>query len=204
MKNGCVFNEDYYKNGLKLGISGYENYHYIPQRSYSEAIELLNRFEFENILDYGCSLGYLVHTLRQLGKMAYGEDISDYALKNCLPDIVQYCSYPSDQIVDFIFSKDTLEHIDYCEIEELLNKLYKRCNKALFVIPLGDNGKFRVTEYEIDRTHIIKQDEDWWINILRKSDFKIKSFAYSMGAIKKHWLSVNEYGNGFFTVEGGC
>jgi predicted TPR repeat methyltransferase len=201
--NDCVFNEDYYENGLKLGISGYENYRYIPWRSYSEALELINRFKFNTILDYGSSKGFLVHALRQLNKEAYGEDISDYAISHCFPDVQNFISKPTQKYFDFIFSKDVLEHVCMNDLESLLYCLKERCNQALFIIPLGDNGKFRIDEYEIDKTHIIKQDEDWWINIIRSSGFKIKSFAYSMGAIKKHWLPINEYGNGFFTVEGG-
>ena len=33
------FNEDYYIRGISTHKSGYENHHYIPTRSYEEAIE---------------------------------------------------------------------------------------------------------------------------------------------------------------------
>jgi SAM-dependent methyltransferase len=201
-QDDCVFNEDYYENGLKLGISGYENYHYIPWRSYSEATELINRFKFNSILDYGCSKGFLVHALRQLNKDAYGEDISDYAISHCFPDVQIFISKPTQKCFDFIFSKDTLEHIDENCILKTLTYLNNRCKQALFVLPLGDCEVFRIKEYSIDKTHITIKDEDWWIDMFRLSGFKLKSFAYSMGAIKKHWLPINEYGNGFFTVRG--
>jgi predicted TPR repeat methyltransferase len=76
------FNRAYYEDGIKNKISGYENYHWIPTRSFSEAIEIIDRFEFNSCVDYGCAKGFLVHALRQLGKDAYGEDISDYAIEN--------------------------------------------------------------------------------------------------------------------------
>jgi SAM-dependent methyltransferase len=195
------FNRDYFENGVKMGISGYENYCWRPTRSFSEAIELINRFNFNTILDYGCAKGFLVHALRQLGKEAYGEDISDYALENCDPHVICYLSKPSDRKVDFIFCKDVLEHIEWEQLNSELAHLRERCNQALFIVPLGDHGTFRIREYEIDKTHLNKKDEDWWISKLTISGFKIKSFSYSMGTIKEHWLSVNKYGNGFFVVE---
>jgi SAM-dependent methyltransferase len=196
-----MFNEDYYENGITKGISGYQNYCWIPHRSYSEATEIVARFSFDTILDSGCAKGFLVHALRQLGKQAYGEDISEYALGHCFPGVEEYVSKPSDRKVDFVFSKDVLEHVPLENLFKLLIDLRNRCNQALFVIPLGDHGIFRIKEYEIDKTHIIKEDEDWWINVFGACGLKVKSFSYSMGAIKEHWITSHKYGNGFFIVE---
>ena len=38
--NTNLFNEAYYENGVKAGISGYENYKWIPTRSIPEAISI--------------------------------------------------------------------------------------------------------------------------------------------------------------------
>jgi predicted TPR repeat methyltransferase len=196
----CNFNKDYYENGIKKGLSGYENYHYIPTRSYSEAIELINRFDFNSIIDYGAAKGFLVHALRQLGKEAYGEDISDYAIENCLPDVQNYMSKPGNRQVDFMVGKDVLEHVHEDEMLFLLEFLYTKANQFLFVIPLGEDGMYRIREYEVDKSHYTKRDEDWWIDIFRLAGFKIKTFDYSMGRIKEKWTGVYPFGNGFFVL----
>ena len=71
----------------------------------------------------------------------------------------------------------------------------------MFVIPLGDDDKFRIHEYETDKTHICKKDEDWWINKFKNSGYKIKEFDYTMGRIKEKWTNVYPFGNGFFILE---
>lgn len=194
-----LFNEDYFENGVKKGISGYENYHYIPERSYSEAISIAQFCSLPNtFLDFGCGKGYLVHALRQLGIDAYGEDISDYALSNCHPRVKGFVSRPTTRFFDFIFAKDVLEHVP--NLQETLSALRERCDHGLFVVPLGDNGVYRIREYEVDKTHLIKEDEDFWIDNFRKAGFDFVDFSYSLGHIKEKWLSVHPFGNGFFRV----
>lgn len=42
----------------------------------------------DRVLDIGCAKGFLVKDLMELGIDAYGIDISEYALKNCEPEVV--------------------------------------------------------------------------------------------------------------------
>lgn len=198
------FNRDYYENGITKGVSGYENYHYIPERSYSEAVSILNHCRIasnDTILDYGCAKGFLVHSLRQLGVNAYGEDVSEYALGSCKPEIRKYLQKPNnDLFYDYIVCKDVMEHVPEEDVLTLLKSLSSRCRLALFVIPLGDNNKFRIREYEIDKTHVTKKNEDYWINKLKEAGFKVDRFSYHLGSVKKKWTSKYDYGNGFFQV----
>lgn len=101
---------------------------------------------------------------------------------------------------DLLIAKDVLEHIPEENIDETLNEFYKVCNKSLLVIPLGDNDKFRIREYEIDKTHVTKKDEEWWINKIKNSGFKLKFFDYTFGHVKEKWMNY-PYGNGFFIIE---
>ena len=196
-----LYGEDYYENGIKKGLSGYDHYRWMPTRSYSEAIEIIKRFNFESVIDFGAAKGYLVHALRQLGKDAYGEDISDYALENCFPSVKEFLSKPSFRKTDLLICKDVMEHINEDEVESTLKFLYTKADQFLFVIPLGDNDSFRIREYEIDKSHVTKKDEDWWIDKFRKCGFMIISFDYSMGKIKEKWTSTDPFGNGFFILE---
>ena len=203
-----IFDENYYENGIKMGISGYENYKWLPTRSIPEAISICENIEFTSVLDFGCAKGFLVHALSLISnKEIYGVDISQYALKNALPQIknkLYYLDTDLDKMnlnVDLLIAKDVLEHIPEEEIDKIFSSFYKVCNKAFLVIPLGDNDSFRIREYEIDKTHITKKDEEWWINKIKKSGFKLKSFSYSFGNVKEKWTSTYKYGNGFFLIE---
>ena len=43
--------------------------------------------------------------------------------------------------------------------------------RFFFTIPLGDNDRFRIKEYEIDVTHVTKKDEQWWLELFNKNPF---------------------------------
>lgn len=208
MKMKTVFNKDYYENGIKMGISGYSNYSWIPTRSISEAITICENIKFDSVLDFGCAKGFLVNALFLIsGKPIVGVDISEYALQTSLPQIKEKLFLLDKDLSemnlfgDLLIAKDVLEHIPESEIDKTLSEFYKVCNKAFLVIPLGDNDSFRIREYEIDKTHVTKKDEEWWINKIKKSGFKLKSFSYSFGHVKEKWTSTYKYGNGFFLIE---
>lgn len=174
----------------------------MPTRSYPEAVTIVEAFDFDTVIDYACAKGFLVHALRQLGKKAFGEDISDYALNNCHPRVKDFLSKPTENKADLIICKDVMEHIHENEVSTVLSFLRKKCLKeAFFVIPLGDNDTFRIREYEVDITHVTKKDEDWWIDKIKDSGFKLKEFKYKFGSVKEKWIPVHPYGNGFFILE---
>lgn len=198
MAKSPLFNEDYYEHGVTKKLSGYENYHYMPTRSYEEAITFSTIVQGKT-LDYGCAKGFLVHCLRQIGVDAWGEDISEYCLTHCHPRVAQFLSKPTNSPYDTIICKDVMEHVDENDAGEVLRYLMGRCHLGIFVIPLGDNDKFRIREYELDSTHVTKKDEDWWIDHFRDLGYGVK-LAYSLGDVKKKWQPVDNRGNGFFFV----
>lgn len=196
-----LFDRDYYEDGIRKNISGYENYKWMPTRSIPEALDIIKKFDFETCVDYGCAKGYLVHALRILGRQAYGEDISEYAVQNCHPKVKEYVSTPTENIFDLLICKDVLEHVQVEDIPGVLQKFKKKSNQFFFTIPLGDYDRFRIREYEVDVTHVTKKDEEWWINIFRDNGFILKEFSYSLGSIKEKWIHDFPYGNGFFILK---
>jgi SAM-dependent methyltransferase len=200
------FDKDYYENGVKKGISGYENYKWIPTRSIPEAITICEKIDFQSIIDFGCAKGFLVHALNLLGKEAIGVDISEYALQTALPQVKDklfLLNKPLSEMglkADLLIAKDVLEHIAEENIDNTLSEFFKVCNQALLVIPLGDNDTFRIREYEIDKTHVTRKDEEWWINKIKKSGFKLKYFNYHFGSVKEKWIPMYKHGNGFFLI----
>tara|TARA_R100000008_G_scaffold4749_1_gene2968 strand:- start:8725 stop:9327 length:603 start_codon:yes stop_codon:yes gene_type:complete len=194
------FNKDYYEDGVRKGISGYENYRWMPTRSIPEALEIKKRLDFDTVLDYGCAKGFLVAALRILGCNAYGEDISEYALENCHPRARKFIGKPTSKKYDLVICKDVLEHIEEEDIPKMLKFLRNKSDQFFFVIPLGDKNRFRIREYEVDITHVTKKDEEWWIDMFENCGYELKDFSYEYGEIKKKWTDVFPHGNGFFTL----
>ena len=58
------FNKDYYEDGVRKKLSGYQEYKWMPTRSIPEAVDIINTFDFNTCLDFGCAKGFLVHALR--------------------------------------------------------------------------------------------------------------------------------------------
>ena len=195
------FTKDYYEDGIRKHISGYENYKWMPTRSIPEALDIQEYFDFNTCVDYGCAKGFLVHALRIIGCDAYGEDISDYAVNNCHPEVEEYISLPNEKKYDLLICKDVLEHIEVKDIPGVLENFKDKSHQFFFTIPLGDKDRFRIREYEVDITHVTKKDEEWWINMFESQGFKLNKFSYQFGSIKKKWIDQYPYGNGFFVLQ---
>ena len=195
------FTRDYYEDGIRKHISGYENYKWMPTRSIPEALDIINKFDFHTCVDYGCAKGFLVHALRILRRNAFGEDISEYAISHCHPAAKPYLSAPNNNVYDLLICKDVLEHIHEGDVPRVLQNFRRKSNQFFFTIPLGDQDRFRIREYEVDITHVTKKDEDWWITMFEQEGLRLKEFSYSLGSIKEKWIKDYPYGNGFFILE---
>lgn len=198
------FNEEYFERGVEAGVSGYTNYHWRPEYFMKFANTVKTRFDTTAVLDYGCAKGFLVKALRMLDVNAVGYDISTYAIENGDPAVRGHLTTRFDfapEMFTTTISKDVLEHIPKDVLPTVLKGIHD-VTKTTFVatVPLGDNGRFRIREYELDKTHVNKEDEQWWINQFRAANFGIKEFHYDFPGAKDHWLKNHPYGNGTFVL----
>jgi SAM-dependent methyltransferase len=201
-----IFDEKYYEDGINNHISGYENYRWMPERTIREATSIIEKINFETVLDFGCAKGFMVYAMRLLGKEAYGVDISDYAVNAGMPEVKDYLSIINsvDDIkgnYDLIMAKDVLEHVPYDVLPSILKAFRIRCRNILVAVPLGDNKKFRIRQYEMDVTHVIREPEEFWLKALGDAGFKIKFFDYQMGHLKGNWTKTHQFGNAFIIGE---
>ena len=97
--------------------------------------------------------------------------------------------------------KDMLEHVEEVDIPAVLHLFKQKSDQFFFTIPLGDNDRFRIREYEVDITHVTKKDEEWWIKTFEKHGFELIKFCYEFGSIKRKWVDKFPYGNGFFILK---
>lgn len=201
-----AFDEKYYEDGIKSRVSAYENYRWMPERTIREATSIINNLDFNTVLDFGCAKGFMVYAMRLLGKQSFGVDISEYAVNNCLPQVKAHLSV-IDSVsdikddYDLIIAKDVLEHINKEDLPDVLKIFRKHSKNILVAVPLGANGKFRIREYEMDITHVVREPEEYWLSILGDAGFKIKYFDYHMGHLKGNWTKTHPFGNAFIIGE---
>lgn len=201
-----VFDEKYFEDGVRHRVSAYENYRWMPERTIREASSIINNIKFDTVLDYGCAKGFMVYALRLLGKEAYGADVSEYAVENCHPKVKDYLQVieNSEQLTggwDLIIAKDVLEHIPKELIPSVLSELRRRCKTLFVAVPLGDGKRYRIREYEMDVTHVVREPEEWWLTTIVDAGFKIKYFDYEFGHLKENWTGNHPHGNAFIVAE---
>lgn len=201
MQTSSEYGEQYFENGIAAGVSLYQNYRWLPELTLPMAHHIIQHLGLragDSLLDFGCAKGYLVKALRMLGVDAYGCDTSEYAIECADSEIFRYVFWGEiPQSADWIFSKDTLEHLVESELDKFLVDSLA-FGKAFHVIPLGDNGSFRVPEYSKDVTHKIAESEQWWIDKFEKHGWILDKFSWAMRGIKENWTKQYPKGNGFF------
>jgi SAM-dependent methyltransferase len=213
-----IFNKDYFENGVAKKISCYENYRWIPELTYPMAYAITDKLKLnfsDKVLEYGCAHGYLVKALNDFKINAYGVDISSYAISKASADIKKKLftitkknfskklkKIAGNENFKYTIAKDVFEHIKPKDLLAVI-RILSNFTKYLFVIvPLGDNGKYRIQSYGEDITHLIAENEEWWKNILEKNNrFKLINFGYRVSGIKDKWIGVHKKGNGFFLLK---
>ena len=211
------FDKDYFTDGITKGISCYENYRWIPELTYPMAHAFYNFLKLRknsNVLEYGCANGFLVKCLKDFGVNSFGVDISSYAIENSLPDISDRLSIIKNnnlkislnkikfkkKFFDWTISKDVFEHINQKDLKIIIKHISNVSKKLFVIVPLGDNSKYRIKQYHMDKTHIIIKDEIWWKNLFNENGFELEKILYRVDGIKDKWYKYHKRGNGFFVL----
>lgn len=206
-----AFTEDYYEHGKEKHLSLYENYRWLPELTIPMAERLvaacgINRSDV--ILDFGCAKGYLVKALRGLGFLAYGTDISEYALSHADEETRKYLSSSlfistgsRSGLFDWVICKDVLEHIEEHELAGTLSGLRNVTDNIFIAVPLGNNGTYTIPDMELDVTHRIRRPLWWWAAQVEQAGFKNITSSFAVRGIKENWTRKYPFGNGFITAK---
>ena len=197
------FDEDYYQRGLETGKSCYQLYRWLPEATCSMVMRLIDYLHIQpehTILDYGCALGYTVKAFRLLHRQAWGFDISKYAIENVDPMVREFCFLLNKPVeiperFDFCVAKDVLEHVDYGCIGNILRTIDARMIFA--IIPLGRDGKYISPANNLDKSHVICENVDWWINTFNDNGWELINFAYKVDGIKESHYKLYPQSHGF-------
>jgi SAM-dependent methyltransferase len=198
MNSADFYDKDYFMNGIKTGKSMYENYSWKPEISFPIATLLKKLYPGKSILDYGCGMGGVVKALRELNVNAYGYDESDFAIEYSFCQ--GYCRRVQKGC-EVIFCKDVLEHIGREDIYNTIRTQENGASEAFVIIPLGNNGKWRIPEMKKDKSHVTAENEGWWIREFTRAGWKVTGFEYEFAHLKQNWIQKYPKGYGFFWLE---
>ena len=161
------YNKDYFEDGIKTGISGYENYHWMPERIHREIRAVINLLGIEpgqTVLDFGCAKGYWVRGFREYGIDAFGCDVSDYALGAADKSVKKFLtSKVPNRKFDYIVSRNTFEHLTEDDLKKLLKKFLKMTDVVFFTVPLVDPKTGDYVMQVPDVTHKIRWTNSQWL-----------------------------------------
>jgi len=199
-----MYDKDYFENGVETGLSCYQGYKWMQKETLqmcNSIIEISSIRKNESILDFGCAKGFLVKAFTILGYNCYGVDISSYAISVCDPEVRDKVSLLGPEGItehfDVVISKDVLEHVEYERLEETVKNIRQNCQRLFVIVPLAKDGKYIAQEYELDVTHVIREDAFWWKETFERCGFKNVEMFYRINGIKDNWSHYNE-ANGFF------
>lgn len=207
------FTADYYLRGKETGVSNYTDYHFMEPETtaYVERLtQHLGLIGTDSVHDIGCARGYLVKVLRTFGHEATGHDISEWAIKNCHPDVKEFvsnlCPYRPNS-VDWVHCKDVLEHCAENYLEELLPMVFNMARKGcLFIVPLTAywGGSYIYPADNQDKTHKIRITLESWMKMLIEASYKTAGNfsihgSFHLAGLKRASVDY-PYSTGFFTV----
>lgn len=208
-KESSIYNKDYFETGVQKGISGYQDYRWLPERTIKFAHRIVKELglrEGDKVLDYGCAKGYLVKALRILDIEAFGCDISKYAISEVDKDMKDYCklmengNMPFDYNFREVIAKDVFEHFNESQLEEVLQKCSKISERLFAIVPLGEKGKYIIPAYEMDITHNLREPREWWEQRFEENGWDVNRFSYLVKGMKENWKDYPK-GNGFFFLK---
>jgi SAM-dependent methyltransferase len=202
------YDEDYYERGISSGKSGYDNYKWLPELTIKFAYQLIKNLDLKphnKVLDFGCAKGFVVKALRLLDIDAYGCDISNYAISNSDMEVKEYCKLirgkiPFELKFNWVIAKDVLEHLHEEELGNVLRYISEVSEKLFVIVPLGDNNKFTVPQYNFDVTHKLAKTEEWWTKKFNSYGWTVDKFSYLINGMKDNWSKYKK-GNGFFFLK---
>ena len=135
--NEKYYDEEYYKNFAYANGMAYERGNGWEEVFGNHADRIVKEIAPKKTLDVGCAKGFLVEALRDRGVLAYGIDLSEYAVSKVREDIRQYCKAKSvlelaGETYDLITCIEVLEHLPQEQVPLAVKRLCEASDDILF------------------------------------------------------------------------
>ena len=107
--------------------------------------DFINHFKIEHgdaVLDVGCAKGFMLHDFLKAtqGVEVYGVDISEYAIKHCMPDVKPFCKVANavslpfdDNSMDVVISITTLHNLENEDLIKALREVERVSKRGSFI-----------------------------------------------------------------------
>ena len=211
----ATYDEDYFERGPILGISGYQNYSWMPELTIRMAHKLVLELPIrpgQSVLDFGCAKGFLVKALRILDVDATGVDVSAYAIAHADGAVREHCRRIRDVHDpalfaghhDWMLAKDVFEHLVPEDLAALLQRARGHVDRIFIAVPLAaddESGKYIVAQYDQDVTHRIAKSMAWWTRLFEQQGWRVVRAAHVFPGCKENWTKAWPESNGFFVIE---
>jgi 2-polyprenyl-3-methyl-5-hydroxy-6-metoxy-1,4-benzoquinol methylase len=159
------------------------------------AATLNDRYHPRKVLDIGCGGGALVNAWHSLGVVAYGVDISDYAIKHSPKPISNYLSVVdvdtellpfNDETFDLVTILEVIEHLESSTL--LINELrrvLKVHGTAFITTPIlpFESGLWRTMGIQSQPLHINVHSKRYWTKLF--ITYKLETIGELPEIIKK-------------------
>ena len=188
---GEWYDGDYFETGLK---SNWTNGYAWPAFSglFRDAARFLISIfpDAHSFLDVGCAKGFLVRSLREEGKEAWGLDFSPWAIRNAersCASFLQLASvdeYPFDRECDVLVAFSILESMTESQIHDFLTRSRLCTRMAIFaVISCFEETDDRqaMEKEDNDLSHITMRTRAWWHDAFLQSGWSQGPSEESIG-----------------------
>jgi ubiquinone/menaquinone biosynthesis C-methylase UbiE len=174
------FGKEYFDGTREFGYGGYK----YDGRWKSVAKDIVNFFKLNKnnkILDVGCAKGFLVKELLDQGIDAFGVDISEYAIKNCHPDVVGRVSlananklfFPASSF-DAVISINCIHNLKFSECKKAIKEIMRvsKSNKNYIQVDSYKNSKEKKIFLDWVLTAETHFYQDKWVAVFKDCRYK--------------------------------
>lgn len=177
------YDADYFENGVTSNWKNGYQWEQFKGLFRDTASFLIDGFpEASSFLDAGCAKGFLVQSLREKQKEAWGFDISSFAITRA-GETSQWLraagvdEFQSDRQFDVLLALDLLSHLTEQQVVDFLQRARAWTRIGLLAtIPL--TGDIRTGNR--DFTHITQRNRQWWHSLFLRAGWRQHTAQHSL------------------------
>lgn len=170
----CRFGPEYWDGERKYGYGGYR----YDGRWRPIAEKMAEHYGLkagDRVLDVGCGKAFLLYELTQVvpGLIAYGLDISAYAIANAMPSLKSNLTVGTSsslpfpgQYFDFVFSINTLHNLHCKDLEKSLKEIVRVMKDKAYIVAesyRNEEEKVNLLYWQITCKSFLSHDDwAWW------------------------------------------